>query len=397
MNFSPVSENRPVSKSDLDDILNRLIQLVPPVLSFRNQRILLTGTTGFFGKWLTQGLLSMNKRWDLGNELILVSRDRNRALESSPWLANRSEVSWIECDIRRLASQARKQGYSRKGAFSAVIHGAATTSRAFNENHPQEMFDTIVEGTRQVLRILEASSSEKPRTKPGEVPGQGFILQFLSSGAIYGPQPSACSHLSESFLGGPDPLDKAAAYAEGKRAAEFLCASACQKLKIKLTIARCFSSVGPYLPLNSHFAAGNFINNVLRNEPISIHGDGTLVRSYLYSGDLVVWLLTLLLQAPSQRAYNVGSDQGVSLTQIGQIANEIGSELKIHGLPKGQSIKLAKAPNPSELPERYVPSIDRARSELGLDVWTSLPAAFKKTLQWHLGNREEQSTPDRGS
>jgi dTDP-glucose 4,6-dehydratase len=163
------------------------------------------------------------------------------------------------------------------------------------------------------------------------------------------------------------------AYARGKRAAEELCREACGRGGLAATIARCFAFVGPYLPLNGHFAIGNFIRDALAGGPIRVQGDGTPLRSYLYAADLTIWLWTILFRGAPARPYNVGSSQGLTIRDLAERAGSL------FGVP----VCVSQEPTPGQMASRYVPDTERARMELGLEVWVPLEGAIRKTARWN--------------
>ena len=186
------------------------------------------------------------------------------------------------------------------------------------------------------------------------------------------------AHVSEDCCGAPDPADPNFAYGEGKRAAEHLCALYSKKYGIETKIARCFAFVGPYLPLDMHYAIGNFIRDGLNGGPIHVSGDGTPYRSYLYAADLAIWLWTILLKGESCRAYNVGSEKAVT---IAELANTVAQ-----CFPKPMEVIIAKTPGP-EIPfERYVPSTKRAREHCNLRQTINLQDGIKRTILSHQGD-----------
>jgi dTDP-glucose 4,6-dehydratase len=335
--------------ADLDHILEHTRELWEEL---RGERIFITGGTGFFGKWILESLLWANDRLDLDCHATVLSRSPDLFRTKAPHLSGHKSVSVIQGDVRTFEFP--------DGEFHHIIHAATESSAKLNTEHPLQMLDTIVEGTRHTLdfaRICKANN---------------FLL--TSSGAVYGKQPAEMAHISERYNGAPDPLDPKSAYGEGKRVGEQLCAIYADA-RLKPKIARCFAFVGPYLPLDIHFAIGNFIRDALRGGPIIIKGDGTPHRSYLYAADLAIWLWTILLKGASLRPYNVGSEESLSISEVAaRVAEQFHPPIVV---------EVRVAPNLHNPLERYVPNTQRAKNELGLKRIVPLKESINKTKEWY--------------
>jgi dTDP-glucose 4,6-dehydratase len=127
--------------------------------------------------------------------------------------------------------------------------------------------------------------------------------------------------------------------------------------------------------LDAHFAIGNFIGNALRKEPISIQGDGTPRRSYLYGADLAIWLWTMLFRAPSLTPINVGSGEDLSILEL---ARTVAKTLDTNAV-----VRVAGSPAPGSTPSRYVPSVSRAKQLLVLEQTVSLEESIRRTAAWY--------------
>lgn len=335
---------------DLDHVLEHTGGLWE---EFSGGRIFVTGGTGFFGCWLLETFAWAHDRLSLNASLTCLTRSPEAFAKKAPHLARHPAITLLCGDVRDFAFPS--------GPFSHVIHAATEASAALNRDRPLVMLDTIVEGTRHALDFAVAAGAKR------------FLL--TSSGAVYGPQPPEITHIPESYGGGPETCDPRWTYGEGKRSAELLCAIYRKQHGLDSAIARCFAFVGPYLPLDVHFAIGNFIGNCLRGEPVSIGGDGTPFRSYLYAADLAIWLWTILLRGQPCRPYNVGSEHDLTIAALGHaVADALG---------RPGNVNMAGTPRPGAPAERYVPSTLRAREELKLHEYIGLEDAVRRTANWH--------------
>lgn len=348
----------PVDAADLEHVLARTRGAWEAV---RGQRVFITGGTGFFGQWLLSSFAHACDTLELGAEAVVLTRSAEAFRVRAPHLARHPAVRLVDGDVRTLtAAGVREQTGGDARPFAFVIHAATEASAKLLAEDPLAMIDTIVAGTRAALEFAD------------EVGARRFLL--TSSGAVYGRQPPELVHVPEAYTGGPDCTVPGAAYGEGKRLAETMCAAFGASRGVEVVLARCFAFVGPLLPLDTHFAVGNFIRDAVRGGPIRIGGDGTPLRSYLYAADLAAWLWTLLVRGEAGRAYNVGSSRALS---IAQVAREVDA-----ALGGGHGVEIAATSVPGALPQPYVPDTARAARELGLHEWIPLDEAIRRTADW---------------
>jgi nucleoside-diphosphate-sugar epimerase len=338
--------------ADLDHVL---AHTMPTWEELRGHRLFFTGGTGFIGCWLLETFLWANEKLNLEASAVVLTRDPDAFLRKAPHLATHPDIHLHRGDVRTFNFP--------PGAFRFLIHAATESSTTLSTDDPLTMVDTIVRGTERALQFARRCGVQK--------------LLFTSSGAVYGRQPPEFSHVPENFVGGPDPTDPNSAYGEAKRVAENLCVLAHQHFGLRTKIARCFAFLGPYLRLDAHFAAGNFLRDGLRGGPIRVQGDGTSYRSYLYAADLAIWLWTILTRGAAGTAYNVGCDRAVTISEL---AGLVGAHF-------GVRVRIAREPISGAAAARYVPKVDRARHELGLLTWIPLEDAIARTARWHEDDR----------
>ena len=275
-----------------DDLVYVVDTVQDRVGSLSDARVLVTGATGFVGRWLVASLVQARRQLGLAGPAIQVLvRDAESAqsrLGTDLWTA----VEVVVGDVN--------SHWSLPDPVTHVIHGATPSSRRSGSDDAKSVLMTSVLGTQNLLRAL----------------GQHQVIPrvlHLSSGAVYGPQPLDLPRIPEAWTGGPTPFAATAPYAEGKRAAEALIEVAAREGVISAVHARLFAFMGPGLPTTETFAIGNFISDALAHRPVKVLGDGAAIRSYLDARELAAWLIQLLVLGQPGTPCNVGSPTGFTL------------------------------------------------------------------------------------
>jgi dTDP-glucose 4,6-dehydratase len=319
-----------------------------------SKRILLTGGTGFFGRALLRYLHGLEN--DSETSICILSRQPERFKSTFPDLCNGRQITFVQADIQD------RDSLPWDHSFTHVLHAAADSTFGPRLT-PIKRFMQIVEGTTNILDLSVKTGASR------------FLL--TSSGGIYGPQPADLEALPENWAWSPELNVVSTAYSQAKRTAEHLCALYRDAYGIEAVIARCFAFVGQDLPLDVHFAIGNFIRDALEEEVITVSGDGTPLRSYLDQRDLARWLWLLLIDGHDGEIYNVGSDYAISIADLAYLVRDLLAPSK-NVLVLGQS-------DTDAVRNRYVPNISKIMLLHGVKPEYSLVEAIQSAAAGHKG------------
>ena len=335
--LSDLEEINQNSAADLEEIVNK--------------PLVITGASGFVGTWLTLSWASAYMKFGGTGKLLVTSRNPTTVAEMAKSMNSSLPIFALQSDIRQLHIPSD----FRDGS---IIHAATPASASMNAADPMAMLNVIMEGQGRVLFEAKRTSNR---------------VLFLSSGAVYGKQPLLQEQLPETWNGGPSLFEIHSAYHEGKRVAELMANIATDRNGISVTTARLFAFLSPYLPFGTHFAAGNFMKDALEKSEIEIKSGGGSIRSYQYASDLCSSLWALLARGDSGTAYNIGSDEEITILQLAHLVKStvnVSASVVVRGVDTYENVT------------RYVPSIQKITKELGVKNRVRIKEAIRRTASW---------------
>ncbi|MDI6733080.1 MAG: SDR family oxidoreductase [Planctomycetota bacterium] len=312
--------------------------------------IVVTGAAGFIGSHLCESL------YNDGFEIVGIDNLITGRLENLASLLGSPGFKFIQIDVSEPVRSVERGAWSveREAEVVAVVHLASPASPKDYLAHPIETLRTGSFGTYYALELARSSSAR-------------FLL--ASTSEVYG---DPLKHpQDESYWGNVNPIGPRSVYDESKRFAEALTMAYHRKYRVDTKIARIFNTYGPRMRLEDGRALPNFFSQSLKNEPISIYGDGKQTRSFCYIDDMVQGLLKLLWSGENE-PINLGNPEEVSILQL---ASEI-KELSL------SSSEFKFLPPAEDDPSKRRPDISRAEKVLGWKPTVTRTVGLARTMEY---------------
>ena len=310
--------------------------------------LLIFGGTGFLGKAFLRNLLSDNSF----SSITIFTRSSSNFIDKSPELyqilSSRIEIDFINGDTEKFDT------FPSDKRFTHVLHMAAESTNGYDLDIT-EKYQNIYISTLNILKFIKKQSISK------------FV--YVSSGGVYGNFTKPVSENSKLDL---SLVSKNESYSVFKLVSEHLVHIFCTENNLDYVIARAFSFYGQDLPLLNHFVIGNFLQDILSGNEISIHTKDDVVRSFMHQEDLARALLILLLNKNKFLTYNIGSDEEISIKDLARLmVNEFSPKTNIVF-----THKIDKSPRPY-----YVPNIKKFRDEYSYKPRYNLLNGLKQTIK----------------
>jgi UDP-glucuronate decarboxylase len=313
---------------------------------FMGKRFLISGGSGFLGSWLADILYAMG-----AEKITIVDNLSTGNLDNIKHLLNTGKVELIKKPVEELAPL---RGYDY------VLHLAARPSPDDYTENPVDTLRVSSIGTYVMLETARINDAVFLLTSTSEIYGHAEVI----------PTP-------EDYWGYVNPIGPRSCYDEGKRFAEALTMAYMRQYGLDVRISRIFNTYGPRLDVkNPKYGRVivKFILQALKGEPLTIYGDGSQTRTFLYVSDCIDAHLRLLAPDPKLKGVviNVGGLEEIAIIDLAR---------KIKKLTNSSSELLFLPPRPDDPPRRK-PDISKAKDLLGWQPYTPLDIGLRKTISW---------------
>jgi len=307
----------------------------------RGMKVLVTGGAGFIGSWLCETLV------DMGAHVTCLDNLSTGRIENIEHLLGKDNFFFLRADITEKCPD----------GFDCIVHGASIPAP---DDYMRRPVETMLSNSIGLLNCLESSRKSDS------------VLLYLSTSEVYGdadliPTP-------ETYWGRVNPVGPRSCYDESKRFGEALCMSYMREHGVDVRIARIFNTYGPRMDPDARYARviPRFIMQALRNEPITVYGDGNQTRSFCYMSDLISGLLKLIECNCKGEVVNLGADNEIRIIELANLIKELASS----------SSEIIFLPAREDDPRRRRPDISKARRLLGWEPVVPLREGLSRTIDW---------------
>ena len=306
-------------------------------------RILVTGGAGFIGSHLCKALL------DQGHQVWCLDNLFSGNIDNLRDMMKNESFTFIEANVTK--------GCPVDVKFDRIYHLACPASPSFYQKDPLDTLDTCYIGTKRMLQLAKKYNSRMLLTSTSEVYGDPKEH----------PQP-------ETYNGNVSTTSIRACYDEGKRIGETLMAEYNRMHGVDTRVARIFNTYGPNLNPDDGRVVSNFICQALKNENITVYGDGSQTRSLCYVSDTVRGLIELMEYegAKKHTAFNIGNPVEITILQLAELTIKL-TQSKSH---------ITFHPLPSHDPTKRKPDIRKAQKYLAWTPKVEQNKGLKKTIRY---------------
>jgi UDP-glucuronate decarboxylase len=317
-----------------------VLRPIPRPAPTETKTIVVAGGAGFIGSHLCDRLVQK------GHRVLCVDNLYTGDIDNIRPLLNHPNFEFQEHDVT--------EPLAVTGLVHRIYNLACAASPRHYQRDPVGTLMTCTLGARHLLELARQKSARVLQASTSEVYGDPEVH----------PQ-------REDYVGHVNPIGPRACYDEGKRAAETLFFDYQRLYDVPIKVARIFNTYGPRMLEDDGRVVSNFVVQALRDEPITIYGNGTQTRSFCFVDDLVRGL-ELLMESDADFAgpCNLGNPHEVTIREIAE---------RIVQLANSRS-KLRYLPLPEDDPKRRRPTIDRATSRLGWQPKIDLDQGLKQTI-----------------
>lgn len=254
---------------------------------FRNKSVLITGANGMLPSYMVFTLLFLNKDSNMNIHIYALARNEGKLQKVFKEYWNDEYFHPIIQDVcEPLASEYR---------FDFIIHAASQASAKYFATDPVGILKANTVGSINTLDVAVNSHAE--------------AYLYFSSGSVYGDLEGNIESIDELYYGKINSLSVRNCYAASKQLGENACVSYNHQYGLPTKIVRIFHTMGPMMQLNDSRIFSDLCQNVVNNDNIILHSDGSAMRAFCYVADAVVAYFKVLLDGKSAKAYNVGGDE----------------------------------------------------------------------------------------